>query len=67
MSGDNQTPAGWYPDPWKSQRVRYWDGGKWTGHFRHASPSAPPWPSQPALASVQDPRPWWQTWIAVIV
>jgi sporulation-control protein spo0M len=27
----SQTPAGWYADPWKQARVRYWDGKAWTG------------------------------------
>jgi hypothetical protein len=26
------TPAGWYADPWKTARLRYWDGNKWTGY-----------------------------------
>jgi Protein of unknown function (DUF2510) len=25
-------PAGWYPDPWRQSRLRYWDGQQWTGH-----------------------------------
>ncbi|MEA2368691.1 MAG: Arrestin (or S-antigen), N-terminal domain [Thermoleophilaceae bacterium] len=25
-------PANWYPDPWLSARLRYWDGNAWTGH-----------------------------------
>jgi hypothetical protein len=26
------TPAGWYADPWKTAKLRYWDGSKWTGY-----------------------------------
>ena len=26
------TPPGWYADPWKKARLRYWDGSKWTGY-----------------------------------
>ena len=26
------TPPGWYDDPWRQARVRYWDGAVWTGH-----------------------------------
>lgn len=26
------TPPGWYADPWKIARLRYWDGSKWTGY-----------------------------------
>jgi hypothetical protein len=25
-------PAGWYDDPWRQARLRYWDGTAWTGH-----------------------------------
>lgn len=27
-----QQPAGWYPDPGRQKRLRYWDGSEWTGH-----------------------------------
>jgi hypothetical protein len=27
------TPAGWYADPGGSQRLRYWDGTRWTEHL----------------------------------
>ena len=23
---------GWYPDPWRQARIRWWDGTTWTGH-----------------------------------
>ena len=26
------SPAGWYPDPYRQARLRYWDGSGWTGH-----------------------------------
>ena len=26
------TPPGWYDDPWRQARLRYWDGTVWTGH-----------------------------------
>ena len=29
--GGAQVP-GWYPDPWRQKRLRYWDGRAWTGH-----------------------------------
>ena len=25
-------PAGWYGDPYRTARLRYWDGRIWTGH-----------------------------------
>jgi hypothetical protein len=25
-------PPGWYDDPWRQTRLRYWDGTAWTGH-----------------------------------
>jgi resuscitation-promoting factor RpfB len=66
MSPQSNTPAGWYPDPSDSQRVRYWDGGNWSGLSRPASSSATTSDSLESSASTQDPRPWWQTWFAII-
>ena len=25
-------PPGWYDDPWRQARLRYWDGTTWSGH-----------------------------------
>jgi hypothetical protein len=25
-----KAPAGWYADPWKTGKARYWDGLRWT-------------------------------------
>lgn len=25
-----QTPAGWYADPWNGRKIRYWNGAEWT-------------------------------------
>jgi hypothetical protein len=33
-----QTPAGWYPDPSGSNNVRYWDGAQWTEHVGAPAP-----------------------------
>ncbi|HEY9523650.1 MAG TPA: DUF2510 domain-containing protein [Thermopolyspora sp.] len=37
-----QTPAGWYPDPYGSPQLRWWDGGQWTDatHVAEAVPKA---------------------------
>ena len=24
-------PAGWLPDPWQGEQLRYWDGTAWSG------------------------------------
>lgn len=26
-------PADWYPDPQQPDRLRYWDGARWTGYL----------------------------------
>ena len=32
---ENQTPAGWYPDPsGDTTKMRYWDGNAWTNDFQ---------------------------------
>ncbi|GII28928.1 DUF2510 domain-containing protein [Planotetraspora mira] len=45
------TPAGWYPDPYGSPQLRWWDGSQWTDatHPRdtYTQEAAPP-PDQPA-------------------
>ena len=66
MSGQNSTPAGWYPDPSDSQRVRYWDGGNWSGPSRPAFPSTATPGVLESSASTLAPRPWWQTWFAIV-
>lgn len=35
---DQQTPAGWYPDPDNAGQQRYWDGTQWTDY--HAAGQA---------------------------
>jgi resuscitation-promoting factor RpfB len=66
MSGQNGIPAGWYLDPSDSQRVRYWDGVNWSGRSRPASPSAATSGVHESAASTRPPRPWWQTWFAIV-
>ena len=38
---------GWYPDPWRADQQRYWDGATWTGHVYATIPVSPgpAWPS----------------------
>jgi hypothetical protein len=31
-AGAPNTPPGWYPDPWRVTRVRWWDGYSWTSY-----------------------------------
>jgi hypothetical protein len=33
--GVPSTPPGWYPDPWRVARVRWWDGYSWTSYTSH--------------------------------
>lgn len=32
VSGPKRWPEGWYKDPYKSRRKRWWDGNQWTAH-----------------------------------
>ena len=46
--------AGWYPDPWRPGRQRWWDGEGWTDHTH--DPDAPVVPSPPAFVAPPNPR-----------
>ena len=37
MSGDYTPQAGWYDDPERALRLRWWDGARWTTHTRAKS------------------------------
>ena len=45
------TPTGWFPDPWNSEGVRYWDGRHWTGLVAVPPPARVPHPVLPARAA----------------
>jgi hypothetical protein len=57
---------GWYPDPSDSQRVAYWDGNSWSGDSRPASAGTATSEFLESSAATQVPRPWWQTWLAIV-
>ena len=35
--GERHAPSGWYPDPQKTDSMRWWDGERWTPVTRPAS------------------------------
>jgi len=37
----NEIVQGWYPDPGKSGKLRWWDGARWTEHLQDAPAAAP--------------------------
>jgi hypothetical protein len=37
--GIDRTDAGWYPDPDREHRDRYFDGSTWTGNVTHFGPT----------------------------
>jgi membrane protease YdiL (CAAX protease family) len=37
------TPPGWYPDPWRQEHARWWDGARWTGYVVVAPPPERSW------------------------
>lgn len=49
-------PPGWFPDPWGSPALRWWDGARWTGHLHPPQPVLPAPLDEAALAAL--PLPW---------
>ena len=45
------TPTGWFPDPWNTAGVRYWDGRTWTGYVALPAPRPEPHPTLPVRAA----------------
>lgn len=64
-------PIGWYPDPWDTRQLRYWDGLRWapyTAPFPYAAQYVEPVPALDAAIArmrAQDPRRWGWRPIAV--
>ncbi|GII56729.1 hypothetical protein Pth03_51180 [Planotetraspora thailandica] len=55
------TPAGWYPDPYGSPLLRWWDGSQWTDatHAREATASPPEQPTAPLRSPLRSAQPGW--------
>ena len=49
---ESQRSPGWYADPWREGKLRYWDGETWTGWVWPSVPwtDAQPSPAQPMTA-----------------
>lgn len=48
-------PAGWFPDPEGSSRLRYWDGTAWTAHYA-PYPSDQQTPEEPQSSQASSPE-----------
>lgn len=48
-----QTPAGWFPDPYDATMLRWWDGARWTEHVSVPAAPVPP----PVIAAPVQPGP----------
>jgi hypothetical protein len=46
--------------------MRYWDGSSWSGPSRPAPPSPATSDFLDSSGSTRSPRPWWQTWLAIV-
>ncbi|QIS41057.1 DUF2510 domain-containing protein [Clavibacter capsici] len=60
-TGTPSTPAGWYADPAGSDRLRWWDGTRWTDHLTDAptataaAPAPAATPDRPHVPPVAPP------------
>lgn len=56
-------PPGWYADPWRVTRWRWWDGRAWTGYTEALYLASP---YGPGAARVDDSRPIRAGWTALV-
>ena len=54
-----QTAAGWYPDPWNPQQLRWWDGVQWTEYTYPNQSGVAGSPSAMSHAGAARTRPKW--------
>lgn len=56
-SSSDDVPAGWYEDPYRRWRARYWDGQRWTERVANqgADATQPQCGTDPLVAVAEDP------------
>jgi cytoskeletal protein RodZ len=59
------TSPGWYPDPYGTSQLRYWDGATWTEHLGPVAQSPPT--SAPYVASAPVAPPWYKRKVTIAV
>ncbi|WP_197502038.1 DUF2510 domain-containing protein [Mycobacterium sp. E2733] len=50
-------PPTWWPDPAGTNRLRWWDGSRWTDHYAQIPAPQPPAPAVPALPATHNSSP----------